>query len=525
MQNIDFRKAALGIEFGSTRIKAALIDENCKTLACGAHEWENRFENGLWTYSQADILKGLRACYASLKADVREKYGVVLKRIGSIGISGMMHGYLAFDGAGELLTPFRTWRNNNAEGAAERLTELLSFPIPARWSVAHLYQAILDEEPHVDKISFQTTLAGYVHYLLTNEKVIGVGEASGMFPIGQDKKSYDNRAAAVFEALAEVKKYGLHIAEIFPRILLAGEEAGKLTRTGALLLDEEGDLEEGIPFCPPEGDAGTGMVASDSVKPCTGNVSAGTSVFGMIVLPQALQGVYPEIDVVTTPVGEPVAMVHCNNCTSEINAWVEVFAEFCRLQGIDADKNKLYADLFACSFAGDADCGGIVSYNYLSGENITNVKNGRPMSVRSTESNFTLANFIRSQLYAAFATLKLGMDILFKRENVRAEKICAHGGIFKTAGVCQKYLAAALNAPVTVTDTAGEGGAWGMAVLAQYARSGYTDLNGYLQERAFVSAEETTVLPDEETVKGFEKYTGRFARGLAVERMASEVLE
>ena len=514
-------KTALGIEFGSTRIKAILADENNMPIASGSHEWENRFENGLWTYSEEDIYAGLQDVYAKLKQDVKEKYGVTLKKIGAIGVSAMMHGYLVFDKSGRLLVPFRTWRNNNAEGAAEKLTEVFNYHIPARWSVAHLYQAILNREPHVKDIAFQTTLEGYVHPLLTGEKVIGVGEASGMFPVDPATKQYDPKMLKQCNDLigGEVP---FKAEEILPKILVAGENAGVLTESGAKLLDPEGDLESGIPFCPPEGDAGTGMVATNSVKPRTGNVSAGTSVFAMIVLEKELSKPYSEIDLVTTPAGDLVGMVHCNNCTSDLNAWVNVFGEFASLAGVDIPKWKLYDLLYFEGERGDKDCGGLLSYNYVSGENITEVNAGRPLFVRTHESKFTLANMMRAHLYSAFGTLKMGCDIMLKEEGVKLDRITGHGGIFKTERVGQSFLAAALGVPVTLMKTAGEGGAWGMAVLANFLihKERKEELSDYLENRVFANQQGVTLVPDPEDEEGFERYTERYKRGLPIVRQA-----
>lgn len=518
---LNLSDCSIGIEFGSTRIKAVLIGENFETLASGCFDWENRYENGLWTYSYDDIMGGMRAAYKQLKEDIRTKYGIVLRKIGAIGISAMMHGYVVLGADDKLLVPFRTWRNNNAEEASEKLTELFKFHIPARWSIAHLYQAILSGEEHVKDIKYQTTLAGYVHYLLTWQKVMGIGEASGMFPIDQNSGTYDGDMIALFDDLCK-GKYPWKLKDILPKVIKAGGNAGCLTQSGALLLDPEGDLQAGIPFCPPEGDAGTGMVATNSVKAGTGNVSAGTSVFSMIVLRQNLKNVYPEIDIVTTPDGLPVAMVHCNNCSSEINTYVNLFSEVASLFGVKTEKDEVYKKLFKKSQEGDRDCGGVVVYNYLSGENITNIAKGRPMTVRITDSNFSLANVMRAQLYSAFATLKIGNDILIKSEGVTVEKLYAHGGLFKTEGVCQSYLASALNAPITVTETAGEGGAWGMAVLARFLLDG-GELGEYLQNRVFAGQKEQAVKPDEEDAKGFERYIKRFKDGLPAELAAGNV--
>lgn len=521
-ERIKKGRTCLGIELGSTRIKAVLIDEDFSTLSIGDYVWENKYNDGVWTYSYEDIIIGLQSCYASLKNNVLRQYGCKLENIGSIGISAMMHGYIVLDKDNRLLVPFRTWRNNNAEEAARKLTELFSFHIPARWSIAHLCQAILNDEEHVDKIKYQTTLAGLVHFLLTGKKVVGIGEASGMFPIDDKTSTYNSDMMRLFERSYVRNKYHWKLNDLLPEVLKAGKVAGHLTKEGALLLDPEGDLCEGIPFCPPEGDAGTGMVATNSVKAGTGNVSAGTSVFSMIVLRQNLKNVYPEIDIVTTPDGLPVAMVHCNNCSSEINTYVNLFSEVASLFGVKTEKDEVYKKLFKKSQEGDRDCGGVVVYNYLSGENITNIAKGRPMTVRVTDSNFSLANVMRAQLYSAFATLKIGNDILIKGEGVTVEKLYAHGGLFKTEGVCQSYLAAALNAPITVTETAGEGGAWGMAVLARFLLDG-GDLGEYLRTKVFAEQKEHTVKPDREDVEGFDRYIKRFKDGLPAELAAGNV--
>ena len=526
-QFVEQGRTALGIEFGSTRIKAVLVDEKNTPIASGSHEWENRYENGLWTYSLEDIVTGMQACYAGLAKDVKEKFGVTLKKVGAIGVSAMMHGYLAFDKKGEMLVPFRTWRNNNAQPAAEKLTEEFGYHIPARWSCAHLYQAILNGEEHVKEIAFQTTLAGYVHYLLTGEKVVGVGEASGMFPVDSATKNYDEKLLKKFDELLAGKGAPFRAEEIMPRVLVAGRNAGTLTKEGARLLDPTGNLASGIPLCPPEGDAGTGMVATNSIRRRTGNVSAGTSVFAMIVLEKELSKAYPEIDLVTTPVGDLVGMVHCNNCTSDLNGWVGLFGEFAKILGVEIPKWKLYDALYFESENGDKDCGGLLSYNYVSNENITEVAAGRPLFVRTSESKFNLANTMRAHLYSAFGALKVGCDIMLKEEGVKLDRITGHGGIFKTERVGQSYLAAALNVPVTVMKTAGEGGAWGMAVLADFLVSRKeTDesLEDYLEERVFKGQEGVTLAPDPADVAGFEAFTKRYVQGLPIVREAVTAL-
>lgn len=516
-EKITLGKTFLGIELGSTRIKASLIDDTFAPAAGGSHQWENRLENGYWTYSPEDIRSGIKSCYADLKRDVREKYGVTLENIGAMGISAMMHGYMAFDSDDCLLVPFRTWRNTTTEKAAAELTELFGFNIPQRWSIAHLYQAILNEEPHVPKIAHITTLAGYIHFLLTGERAVGVGEASGMFPIsGGD---YDKNMLERFDALVSKKCSVRNILKILPKIMNAGERGAFLTESGAKFLDPDGDLKPGIPLCPPEGDAGTGMVATDSVLPRTGNVSAGTSVFSMLVLEKPLKGVYPEIDIVATPDGAPVAMVHCNNCCSELDAWVNIFGEFSALSGNPADKSALYETLYKNALKGDTDCGGITAYNFLSGEPAAGVAEGRPMYFRTPDSKASLANFFRAELYSAFAALKLGMDILFEKEGVSAEKITGHGGLFKVENVAAQFLADGLNTPVSVMKTAGEGGAWGMALLAAYMICGKgRSLAKWLDSEVFTNMEENTYLPEKSGSEGFEAYMERYKEGLNAEK-------
>lgn len=456
---IESGNTALGIELGSTRIKAVLIAKDHSPIASGSHEWENQYENGVWTYSLEAAWNGLQECYRNLAKDVSEKYGVKLTTVGSIGFSAMMHGYLAFDKDGNLLVPFRTWRNTMTGQAAEKLTELFQFNIPQRWSIAHLYQAILNKESHIKDISHQTTLAGYVHWKLTGQKVLGVGEASGMFPIDSTINEYDKKMLGQFNDLLKAEKITWTLQDILPKVLVAGESAGTLTEEGAKLLDPSGGLKAGIPLCPPEGDAGTGMVATNSVAERTGNVSAGTSVFAMIVLEKALSKLYPEIDMVTTPTGRPVAMVHANNCTSDLNAWVGLFGEFTKALGVEISQSKLFETLYKMALAGDADGGGLLAYNYLSGESITDLTEGRPLFIRTPESRFTLPNFMRTHLFSSVGTLKIGMDIL-SQENVKLDQLLGHGGFFKTEGVGQKIMAAAMNTSVSVMETAGEGGAW-----------------------------------------------------------------
>lgn len=520
-------KTALGIEFGSTRIKAILVDEENKPIAAGSYEWENQYENGYWTYSVEAIWKGLQSCYQELAKDVKEKYGEVLTTIGSIGFSAMMHGYLAFDKEDKLLVPFRTWRNTTTEKAAEKLTEVFHFNVPQRWSISHLYQAILNKEEHVKEVDFFTTLAGYIHYSLTGEKVLGIGDASGMFPIDSTTRNYDEKMLAAFNELVAPYGFPWKIEKLLPKVLLAGEKAGVLTEKGAKLLDITGTLKAGIPVCPPEGDAGTGMVATNSVAVRTGNVSAGTSVFAMIVLEKALSKVYPEIDMVTTPTGDAVAMVHCNNCTSDINAWVHLFKEFAESYGITVDMNKLFSVLFNKALEGEKDCGGLMAYNYFSGESITGFEEGRPLFVRSAENNFSLANFMRVHLFTALGALKNGLDLLLKEEKVEVDQIMGHGGFFKTKGVGQRIMAAAMNTAVTVMETAGEGGAWGIAVLASYMmqKQEGEDLGAYLNKKVFAGELGETLRPDPEDAKGFDAFLKRYNEGLAIEKAAVAALK
>lgn len=518
-------KTAIGIEFGSTRIKAVLIGENNEPIASGSHDWENRLDNGIWTYTLEDIWSGLQDSYSKMAEDVQKQYGVTLETVGAIGFSAMMHGYMAFDKSEKLLVPFRTWRNTITGQASEELTELFGFHIPQRWTIAHLRQAILNKEEHVKDISYLTTLAGYIHWQLTGEKVLGVGEASGAFPIDSDTLTYDAKMIQQFDELI-AGQYPWKLEDILPKVLNAGDNAGTLTEKGAKLLDVSGTLKAGIPLCPPEGDAGTGMVATNSVAKRTGNVSAGTSVFGMIVLEKPLSKAYDEIDMVTTPTGHPVAMAHCNNCTSDLNAWVGLMKEFAEAFGMTVDMNRLFAILYNKALEGDADCGGLLAYNYFSGEHITKFDEGRPLFVRSPESKFNLANFMRVNLFSALSVLKTGLDILFKEENVEVDQILGHGGLFKTKDVGQKILAAAINAPVTVMETAGEGGAWGIAVLASYMinRADGETLDAYLNDKVFVGQEGYTLSPDAKDVEGFNKFMELYKKGLAVERAAVDSL-
>lgn len=520
-------KAVLGIEFGSTRIKAVLVDENNMPIASGDHDWENRLENGVWTYTLEDIWTGLQDCYQKMTEDVKEKYGVAVEKLAAIGFSAMMHGYLAFDKEGNLLVPFRTWRNTITQEASEALTKVFNFHVPQRWSIAHLYQAILNGEEHVPQVDFFTTLDGYIHWQLTGEKVLGVGSASGMFPIDSTIKDYDKAMIQKFDELVAPKGFPWKLEHLLPKVLLAGDKAGVLTEEGAKKLDPTGTLQAGCPLCPPEGDAGTGMVATNSVKQRTGNVSAGTSVFAMIVLEKALKRVYEEIDMVTTPSGDAVAMVHCNNCTSDLNAWVNIFKEFAESFGIDVDMNKLFGTLYNKALEGDKDCGGLLAYNYFSGEHITGFEEGRPMFVRTPDSKFSLANFMRANLYTSLGALKVGLDILLKEEEVAIDRITGHGGLFKTKGVGQKILAAAMDATVSVMKTAGEGGAWGIALLASYMvnKDAGEALEDYLQNKVFGGDEGEKMDPDPEDVKGFDEFIKRYRAGFPIERAAVDALK
>ena len=525
-QAIPAGRTALGLELGSTRIKAVLIGPDHTVLASGAHDWENRLEAGYWTYHLDDVWAGVQDAYAKLAADCAVKYSAPLTQVGALGVSAMMHGYLPFDKEGRQLTAFRTWRNTTTGEAAEKLTKQFGFNIPQRWSIAHLYQAVLDGEEHVQDIAFLTTLAGYVHWRLTGEKVLGVGEASGMFPIDSADCKYDAGMMRQFDDLLSARGLPYRLADILPRVLPAGADAGRLTEQGARLLDPTGALRAGAPLCPPEGDAGTGMVATGSVAPRTGNVSAGTSVFAMAVLEKPLSAVYPEIDLVTTPAGAPVAMVHCNTCTSDLDAWVKLLGEMATAAGAQLTKPELYDLLYFKALEGDADCGGLVSFNYYSGEPVTGLSGGRPLLVRQPGARLTLANFMRAQLYAAMATLKLGMDILLGKEHVRLEKLYGHGGLFKTKGVGQRLLAGALDVPVAVMKTAGEGGPWGMALLAAYRvnKSEGESLEQYLRNRVFAQATGDCVQPCETDRAGFEAFLARYKACLPVEQAAVEAL-
>ena len=516
---MDLSKTVLGIELGSTRIKAVLIDEKHRPVASGDFEWENRLKDGIWTYPMDLVHEGLRTCFANLKADVKAKYGAELTTVGALGVSAMMHGYLPFDKEGNQLAEFRTWRNTITGQAAEKLTALFGFNIPQRWSIAHLYQAMLNGEAHVKDIAFLTTLAGYIHWQLTGEKVMGVGEASGMFPIDSKTLDYDEGMLQKFHALT-----GMDLRTILPRVLPAGESGGALTEAGARFLDPTGALQAGIPVAPCEGDAGTGMAATNSVRVRTGNVSAGTSDFAMIVTDKPL-GVHREIDMVTTPDGLPVAMVHCNNCTSDINAWVNLFGEYSALMGQPVDKGRLFTKLFEAALNGDKDCGGLLSYNYFSGEGVTDLDQGRPLFLRTPDARFTLANFMRTHLLSALATLKIGLDILTQNEQVEIDKLYGHGGFFKTPEVGQRLLSAAVGAPVSVMETAGEGGPYGMALLGAYMlwKDAGETLPDYLDNKVFAEARSSTLMADAADIEGFNAFLAQYKKALPLERTATEV--
>ena len=519
---IETGKAILGIELGSTRIKAVLIDQENKPIAQGSHTWENQLVNGLWTYSIDAIWSGLQDCYADLRSNVKKLYDTEIETLAAIGVSAMMHGYMPFNEKEEILVPFRTWRNTNTGRAAAVLSELFVYNIPLRWSISHLYQAILDNETHVNDIDFLTTLAGYVHWQITGEKVLGIGDASGMLPIDPTTHNYSAEMVTKFDKLIAPKKYSWKLEDILPKVLSAGENAGVLTPEGSKKLDASGHLKAGIPVCPPEGDAGTGMVATNAVKQRTGNVSAGTSSFSMIVLEKDLSKPYEMIDMVTTPDGSLVAMVHCNNCTSDLNAWVNLFKEYQELLGIPVDMDEIYSKLYNIALTGDTDCGGLLSYNYISGEPVTGFADGRPLFVRSANDKFNLANFMRTHLYASVGVLKIGNDILFNEEKIKVDRITGHGGLFRTKGVGQRILAAAINSPISVMETAGEGGAWGIALLGSYLVNNEKkqSLADFLDESVFVGDAGIEVSPTPEDVAGFNTYIENYKAGLPIEEAA-----
>lgn len=519
---IESGKASLGIELGSTRIKAVLIDNYNSPIAIGEYQWENQLIDGIWTYRLDDIWTGLQGCYSNLLKNVKNKYGCVIKSLAALGFSGMMHGYMAFNRAGELLVPFRTWRNTITGQASEELTKMFNYHIPQRWTIAHLYQNMLNGEEHVKDIDTLLTLSGYISWKMTGKKVVGIGEVSGMFPVDIEKKDYCSDMIDKFNSRAHEMGYIWNIEDILPKVAVAGEIAGYLTEEGARKLDLSGNLESGVLVAPAEGDAGTGMVATNSVAVRTGNVSAGTSIFGMVVLEKNLKRVHDEIDIVTTPSGNLVAMAHCNNCTSDLNAWLDIFKEFAELYDLEIEDNDLYGKLYNHALRGDADAGGLLAYNYYSGEHVTGFDEGRPLFVRKPDSKFTLSNFIRCNLYASLSVLKMGFDILSNEEGVKIDMIYGHGGLFKTKGVCQNILAAALNTPVSVMETAGEGGAWGMAILASYMvhKDNNQSLENFLSTNVFKGNIGTSLSPNHKDVEGFKIFMNRYTEGLSIERAA-----
>jgi sugar (pentulose or hexulose) kinase len=517
----------IGIELGSTRIKTVLISTDNTLIASGSHDWENRYVSNIWTYSLEDIWKGLQSSYQKMAGNVKDQYGVTLQTVGAIGFSGMMHGYMVFDQDENLLTSFRTWRNNITGQASEALAKLFNYPIPQRWSIAHLYQAVLNQEGHIANINYMTTLAGYIHWKLTGQKILGIGEASGMFPIDVKTKGFNKQMIGQFNELVSPLNFSWRLEDILPTVLVAGEKAGQLTPVGARLLDVTGQLKPGIPLCPPEGDAGTGMVATNSVAARTGNVSAGTSVFAMIVLEKELSKAYPEIDLVTTPDGKLVAMAHSNNCTSDYDAWIGLLAEAIKALGLSVDKPKLYDTLLGMALQGDPDCGGLLSYGYISGEHVTHFEEGRPLLARSSNSRFSLANFMRVNLFTALGALRIGLNILFEKEAVKVDQILGHGGFFKTREVGQKIMAAAINVPVSIMETAGEGGAWGIALLASYMinREDHESLEDFLNQKVFAGKQGNSVAPDPVDVAGFNEFMKRYTKGLVIERAAIDNLK
>ncbi|MDT3959004.1 FGGY-family carbohydrate kinase [Staphylococcus kloosii] len=525
MNNLNSEELSIGIELGSTRIKTIAIDKKLNVRASGSFQWENKFVDGFWTYSANDIWVGLQQSYGAMAQDLFDKTGVTLTKVNSIGISAMMHGYLAFDNNDDLLVPFRTWRNGNTKEAAKKLTDIFNFNIPERWSIAHIYQAILNKESHTSQVEFITTLSGYIHWYLTGEKVIGLGDASGMFPVDISTNNYRQDLLSEAQDLFATHGFGNSIESILPQVKLAGEFAGRLTEIGAKLLDPTEKLESGCILCPPEGDAATGMVATKSITANTGNISAGTSAFAMIVLNNKLQNYYPEVDVVTTPDGKEVAMIHVNNCTSDINDWMNLFSEVLETMGVNFSSEKMYGQIFETSLSSDDDLGGLLSYNYISGENITDVDVGHPLFIRLPNNNFNLANFMKMHLYSAFSTLKIGIDLLQENENINLSKLIAHGGIFKTKNIAQQVLSSALQERITVMDTASEGGAWGISILGYYAAlDEQITLEQFLNEKVFINTNEVTIEPNDKEVQNFQNYLNRMKRGLKIERDANYYL-
>lgn len=525
LNNLNSEELSIGIELGSTRIKTIAIDKKLNVRASGSFQWENKFVDGFWTYSANDIWVGLQQSYGAMAQDLFDKTGVTLTKVNSIGISAMMHGYLAFDNNDDLLVPFRTWRNGNTKEAAKKLTDIFNFNIPERWSIAHIYQAILNKESHTSQVEFITTLSGYIHWYLTGEKVIGLGDASGMFPVDISTNNYRQDLLSEAQDLFATHGFGNSIESILPQVKLAGEFAGRLTEIGAKLLDPTEKLESGCILCPPEGDAATGMVATNSITANTGNISAGTSAFAMIILNNKLQNYYPEVDVVTTPDGKEVAMIHVNNCTSDINDWMNLFSEVLETMGVNFSSENMYGQIFETSLSSDDDLGGLLSYNYISGENITDVDVGHPLFIRLPNNNFNLANFMKMHLYSAFSTLKIGIDLLQENENINLSKLIAHGGIFKTKNIAQQVLSSALQEKITVMDTASEGGAWGISILGYYAAlDEQITLEQFLNEKVFINTNEVTIEPNDKEVQNFQNYLNRMKRGLQIERDANYYL-
>jgi len=517
---------SLGVEFGSTRIKAVLTAVGAKVIAKSSYGWENQLIDGIFTYDLEEVWTGLRKCYKDIAEQVKQEYGVEITRLSSIGFSAMMHGYLVFDKQGALLVPFRTWRNTITGQAADILSSHFNFNVPQRWSIAHLYQSILSKEDHAGNIDFLTTLAGYVHWRVTGEKVIGIGDASGIFPIDEATLDYNKGMIEQFNDLAEKDGFTVPLENIFPKVLTAGQSGGRLTREGALLIDPTGTLTEGIPVCPPEGDAGTGMVATNSIMPETGNISAGTSIFAMIVLEKNLSKYYSEIDMVTTPDGHPVAMVHCNTCTSDIDAWVKLFFEFAKQIDSNTDISDVYKLLYQSALKGSFDCGGLTSINYFSGEPVVKIKSGAPLLIRKADSEFNLSSFMRTHIYSSFATVKIGLDLLFNEQEIKIKKLLGHGGLFKIERIAQQMLASSLDTPVEVTGTASEGGAWGMAILAEYMshKKQNQSLEQYLNEKIFADTESIVCYPNKEETDGFSSFLERYKKALQVEGLAVEIM-
>lgn len=517
---------SLGVEFGSTRIKAVLTTAGARVIAQSSYDWENQLTDGIFTYDLNDVWIGLRKCYKNITEHVKQQYNVEITKISSMGFSAMMHGYLVFDKQGELLVPFRTWRNTITGQSADILSKSFNFNVPQRWSIAHLYQSILNKEDHVNNIDFLTTLAGYVHWKVTGKRVIGIGDASGIFPIDETSLDYNKNMMEKFKELAEKDGFNIPLENIFPEVLSTGQTGGTLTDKGALLIDPTGTLQAGIPVCPPEGDAGTGMVATNSITPETGNISAGTSIFAMIVLEKSMSKYYSEIDMVTTPDGHPVAMVHCNTCTSDIDAWVKLFYEFAKQMDKNTDISDVYNMLYQSAINGIYDCGGLTSINYFSGEPVVNIADGAPLFIRKVDSRFNLPNFMRTHIYSSFATVKIGLDLLFNEEQIKIKKLLGHGGLFKVEKVAQQMMASALDTPVEVNSAAGEGGAWGMAILAEYMvrKEQNQSLGQYLDKKIFADTKSSSCFPVKEETEGFNIFLERYKKALLVEGLAVEIM-